>query len=555
MLDLLETTWEDVWAGHAGQESYGAVFTRTETVDLILDLAGYRQELRRLSICRVLEPSCGEGAFVLPIVRRLIDSEREATPGGVDWDAPVLEDAIRAVDLHAPAVESLRRKVVELLSTAGCPLPRACSLATRWVSQSDFLLQEWGDRFDAVVGNPPYVRIEDLPRPVLQRYRTLYATLSDRADLYVAFLERGLQLLSPQGVLGFITANRFTKNTYGRGLRRLIAERYRVRYFLNLEHTQPFETDVSAYPAITILDRQRGEPTRAGEIRSLDPFSLAAARESALAPVPQAGPLQEFEAWYPDGSPWITTCKAEHQHLHALRGRLVPLEESAPGTRVGIGVATGADRVFILAGHHFGIEPDRQIPLAVSADLSNSGVQWSGHVLLNPFAPSDDGALVDLEAYPGLRAYLQEHRTRLMNRHVARNRPHHWYRTIDRVWPDLQDRPKLLIPDIQPPQGAVVARDDGRFYPHHNLYWVTSEGWDLRVLQALLRSTPVQVQVRAYSVQMRGGSLRWQAQTLRKLLLPPLDLLRDAVLSQLRDVADSGDQQEIDDAAEPAFHF
>lgn len=555
MLDLFETTWEDVWAGHASQESYGAVFTRAETVDLILDLAGYRQELGRLAARRVLEPSCGEGAFVLPIVRRLIDSERAVSPAGVDWAAAVLDDAIRAVDLHAPVVDSLRQKVVEFLCTAGCPAARARSLASRWISQSDFLLQEWANQFDVVVGNPPYVRIEDLPRPVLQRYRALYSTLGDRADLYVAFIERGLQLLSPDGVLGFITANRFTKNLYGRGLRRLIAERYRVRFFLNLEHTQPFETDVSAYPAITILDRRRGEPTRAGEIRSLEPFVLAAARDCALTPVSQPGLLQEFETWYTDGSPWITTCKAEQRHLHAMRGRLLPLEQSASGTRVGIGVATGADRVFILNAHHGGIECDRQLPLVVSADLSNSGIRWSGHVLLNPFAPSDGGGLVDLDLYPGLQAYLQEHRERLLARHVARSRPHQWYRTIDRVWPDLQVRPKLLIPDIQPPQSAVIARDEGHYYPHHNLYWITSEGWDLRVLQALLRSTPVLDQVRAHSVQMRGGSVRWQAQTLRKVVLPPIDLLRDAVLGRLRDVADSSEQQEIDDAAGPAFDF
>jgi hypothetical protein len=217
-------------------------------------------------------------------------------------------------------------------------------------------------------------------------------------------------------------------------------------------------------------------------------------------------------------------------------------------------VATGADRIFILKAPDPAIEADRQIPLALSADLSNQAIQWSGHVLLNPFAASDDGTLVDLGTHPGMRMYLHTHRDRLMSRHVARGRPHQWYRTIDRIWPTLQRRPKLLIPDIQPAGSAIVAYDQGSFYPHHNLYWVTSETWNLPVLKALLRSSPVLDQVRAHSVQMRGGSVRWQAQTLRKLLIPPVESLSDRILSDLSEVADSKHQGEIDEAAFRAFH-
>jgi adenine-specific DNA-methyltransferase len=553
MLDLFETTWEDVWAGLTGQESYGAVFTRPEVAELILDLADYRPGMGRLATQRLLEPSCGDGAFVLPIIQRLIESERATFPDGVDWLDPALDEAIRAVDIHAPSVDALRCAAASHLVEAGCPRRRAAELVEGWLFRTDFLLHEWNEQFDVVVGNPPYVRIEELPRAVLQRYRSLYSTLGDRADLYVAFMERGLQLLSPRGVLAFITANRYTKNLYGRGLRRLIADRYRVRYYLNLEHTQPFEAEVSAYPAITVVDRQRGSPTRAGEIHGLERHELAAARDAALAVAGADGPLQVFERWYPDGGPWITTCRDEHRHLNGLRARLAPLEHSAAGTRVGIGVATGADRVFILDAECAQIEAERQIPLVLAADLSNQGIRWSGHVLLNPFAAAGDGSLVALEDYPGLAAYLQAHREQLQGRHVARSRPRNWYRTIDRIWPDLQSRPKLLIPDIQPAASAVVAFDEGHFYPHHNLYWITSDGWDLRVLKTLLRTSAVLNQVRAYSVQMRGGSLRWQAQTLRKVMIPSADSLSDTLLCRLREVADSDDQREIDQAAEPAF--
>ena len=550
MLDLFDSTWSTLWAGRQERESVGAVFTRPEIVELILDLAGYSVGKIRLAEHPVLEPSCGDGAFVTPIVSRLLESER-SIHGGVPWDDPVLDRALRATDISAQAVGRVRASVAAQLVAAGCRAGRSAELVAEWFTQTDFLLHEWESRFDFILGNPPYVRIEDLPKEVLSEYRTLYATVGDRADLYVAFLERGLGLLSPRGVLGFITANRFAKNLYGRKIRTLIAARYRVRYYLNLEHTQPFLTDVSAYPAIIVVDRHRGRPTRAGTLDSLAPEVLAETRVAALGmEEPRGKVVHQFPSWYLDGGPWTTTCTAEHGRLSELQ-LLSPLERSAPETRVGIGVATGADRIFILPDRDPSIEADRQIPLVMGGDVSTQAVSWSGHYLVNPFA--EDGGLVPLSDYPGLGSHLTAHADPLRRRHVARTRESAWYRTIDRIWPELQHRPKLLIPDIQRPDSPVVCLDPGEFYPHHNLYWITSATWDLRALQALLRSSPVRDQVRAYSVQMRGGSLRWQAQTLRKIRLPTLGSLRDAVVERLIAASAHADQRTIDEAALEAF--
>lgn len=549
MLDLFEQNWRDLWAGLDRSEPVGAVFTRPEIVQLILDLAGYTVASGRLAERRVLEPSCGDGAFTAAIVARLVESEREhATP--VDWHAPILDDALRASDISAPSLAKARVMLVEQLTAAGCPQDRASELADCWLVHTDFLLADWPDRFQLVVGNPPYVRIEDLPRPVLQRYRALYETATDRADIYIAFFEKGLSLLADDGCLAFICANRWTKNRYGATLRRLVARRYHVRHYLNLEHTQPFASDVSAYPAIFLVDREIGAPTRAATLSDIEPATLATLRAESLRESQPGPPVSQFMSWYGDGGPWTTTCSVRHDVLARLDA-FPTLEESAPDTRVGIGVATGADRVFVLDELSPDIERSRQIPMIMASDVRSQRLEWSGRYLVNPFSTTDDGTLVDLDAHPGLHRYLESHAVRLKGRHVARNRPRSWFRTIDRVWPELQHRPKLVIPDIQ--VGGVVGYDEGCFYPHHNLYWITSSTWDLRALQALLRSTFVLQQVRAYSVQMRGGSIRYQAQTLRRLRIPLLADLGAELLARLASVAASESQAEIDRIATEAF--
>jgi hypothetical protein len=168
---------------------------------------------------------------------------------------------------------------------------------------------------------------------------------------------------------------------------------------------------------------------------------------------------------------------------------------------------------------------------------------------VNPF--SSDGSLVLLSDYPGLANHLQENCARLKRRHVAGDRPGQWYRTIDRVWSHLTVTPKLLARDIQP--GGIIGFDLGAYYPHHNLYWITSRCWNLRALQTILRSALVTMQVRSYSVQMRGGNLRYQAQTLRRLRVPHLSSLPADLVAELALASSCVDQITIDELARRAF--
>ena len=103
-------------------------------------------------------------------------------------------------------------------------------------------------------------------------------------------------------------------------------------------------------------------------------------------------------------------------------------------------------------------------------------------------------------------------------RHVSKKNPHGWYRTIDRIYPELTFVPKLLIPDIK--GEAHIVYEPGKLYPHHNLYFITSTEWDLHALQAVLLSDVTRTFITLYSTKMRGGYLRFQAQYLRRLRLP-----------------------------------
>ena len=185
--------------------------------------------------------------------------------------------------------------------------------------------------------------------------------------------------------------------------------------------------------------------------------------------------------------------------IEYLTDNFPPLEDVATGTKVGIGVATGADSVFITADRTVA-EPDRLLPLAMVSYISSGTLDWSGKYLVNPW---DENGLVRLCDHPRLFGYLDRHRDVLRRRHVASRSPDRWYRTIDRVDPTLTGSPKLLIPDMRMSMHPVL--DTGKTYPHHNLYVVTSTGWDLRVLGGLLLSRVATAFIEAFCVRMRGG--------------------------------------------------
>jgi len=214
------------------------------------------------------------------------------------------------------------------------------------------------------------------------------------------------------------------------------------------------------------------------------------------------------------GDPWVLSSSGKRDLLRRLEALYPTLEEA--GCKVGIGVATGADKAFIGLLDELAVESSRKIPLATTRDIATGTVQWRGYGVINPF--EDDGKLVDLSQYPKLHAYLERRRDVIANRHVAQKNPAAWYRTIDRITPSLVQRPKLLIPDIK--GSANVVYESGALYPHHNLYYVVSEEWDLRALQAVLLSNVARQFVAAYSTTMRGGFLRFQAQYLRRIRLP-----------------------------------
>jgi hypothetical protein len=497
-------------------EKRGAVYTNPWVTELILDMAGYDAS-GDLATKFAVEPAAGDGAFLAPMAIRLIRSALSKGRGPLECQGSLL-----AYELDQESADVARIRVSRALIEEGIPEAEADTLAAGWVRVGDYLAEAAGlPRADFVVGNPPYIRLEDVPADLAVYYRSAYRTMKGRADLYVAFFEAALHQLAKGGACAFICADRWMLNHYGGELRRLVTSKFAVEAVVEMHEADAFASEVSAYPAVTIIRR---DPQRAAVVASVGRDAVedgrALAKGLRLTADGEAGRLPEgvsaarVSSWFVGDEPWPCTSPERLGLLKKLEERFLPLESKETGTRVGIGVATGADKIFITKDETL-VEQSRLLPLAMASDISSGRLKWAGNYLVNPW---DEDGPVDLGKYPQLKAYLERHREALARRHVARKNGRSWARTIDRVNAALTARRKLYVADIKDRLNPVL--DHGETYPHHNLYFVQSDGWDLEVLGGLLLSDVAQFFVECYGVRMRGGYLRFQAQYLRRIRVP-----------------------------------
>ncbi len=488
---------------------HGDVFTQPEVVQYMLDLAGYVSS-RNLSAVSILEPSCGNGEFVLEILRRLSSS---AITFGFSF--------IEAVNKNVVACELDEKKIADCRSRIQQEFGQINDFI--FIRQGDFLEMNLYRTFDVVVGNPPYVRYENLTENMKQRYKQQFPTFYFRADLYVPFYEKTLRLLRPNGMHCFICSNRWLKNEYGKKLRNMVARYFRLDRIIDLEHAQPFQEDVLAYTDIVLISAKQHSPY----------FLYAKVNE-----VSELCNARFVSKPSPDTEDWSDVFRSPDS------GNTMTIEEQ--GFHIGIGVATGASDVFVSDQLPNEVEPELLIPAIGAKDLRGNQFQWTGQYLLNPY--DEQGRLVQLSLYPKLSAYLHRHEERLRGRHVAQKNTNNWYRTIDCIYPGLTHKPKILIPDMSGNERIFI--DQGEYYPLHNIYYITGDREQLPVLAAILMSDSTHEQLSDLTNAMHGGYIRWQSQHLRKLQLPVISDIPAEVSSAFRLAYGQGDITSINQLME-----
>ena len=490
--------------------------------------------LEALRSLRVLDPACGSGAFLIQAFDFLEEKYAEVitTLGkrqgkddtGLDerTKADILTRNLHGVDLSEESVEITRLALWIRTAERGKTLAdlsqnvqRGNSLvddadvdphAFDWQACFPDIFADGG--FDCVIGNPPYVKLQNFRRQqpeVAAWLAKRYDAATGNFDMYLPFVERGLELLAPDGRLGIIAPSVWLYNEYGRGLRGLVSERRSLARFVDFKSHQVFE-GATTYTALQLFSKSPQErivvaDARSGNLSQLNDFAVSYERLGQSA--------------------WALLDEREQAILDRMREGSVTLADAAAAIIVGI--QTSADAIYhtirIASRKYFSqalgrvveIEDALMKPVVSGEDASPFAVAPPRKHLLFPYDVDGSGAhLIDAKRmkkrFPHAWAYLKENEQALRAREAGKfDEDQGWWRFGRHQNMDKQETPKILVPRLL--LHLFAASDAaGKLYIDNVDVGgiVPGEGWKPQFILGLLNSRALDFVWRLTSKPFRG---------------------------------------------------
>jgi len=559
---------------------------------------------RQAAKLKILDPACGSGSFLLGAYQYLLNWHRDwYVKNGPEKNRKVLYQAsgdwrmttdekkrillnnIYGVDIDSQAVEvtklSLLLKVLEgesqetitkqfelfhqrALPDLGSNIKCGNSLIGPecYKDQQLSLLPEedryrinvfdWQAEFpeifkaggpDAIIGNPPYIRIQGMKEwaPVeVELYKTLYrSAAAGNYDIYVVFVEKALSLLNKTGRTGFILPHKFFNAQYGEALRGVIAEGRHLAHVVHFGDQQVF-TGATTYTCLMFLDKAGANECRVVKVNDLVEWQVDAASS--------CGVKRQDAVSTTEGQISTSTITASEWNFAVGESAgLISNLNSIP-TKLGniadifVGLQTSADDVFILdyigetareirlkskvLDREYSFEKGLLFPLVSGTDISRYRNLASRQFILFPFEVRDEKAtLIPFNVlekdFPKTASYLVENKERLEGRENGKFRGVDWYKFGRSQNLGIQQRIKLCVPRLVDELCAAYDFDGTHFLDNVDVGGVTLKpGYEqqgLPYILALLNSKLLRWFFPNVSTPFRGGWYSANRQFLSKV--------------------------------------
>ncbi len=223
----------------------GTVYTPNFIVKKMLDFISYKS----VDILKkhVIDNSCGEGAFLIEIVRRYIVTAKNNNYNTFKI-VKDLENFIHGIEIDYNAHEICINNLNNLLNEFGI------KEIVKWdIIRGDTLqIEKFNKKMDYVIGNPPYIRIHNLTFD----YRKYSFASEGMSDLYLIFFELSIKMLNDLGEIIFITPNSFFTSKAAKKFRKHLIDNNLLRAIVDLGHFNPFK-NINTYTAITWISNKK----------------------------------------------------------------------------------------------------------------------------------------------------------------------------------------------------------------------------------------------------------------------------------------------------------
>jgi len=607
------------------RKALGEFYTPVAVVDLILDSVGYTADKQlEKEEYDLIDPACGSGTFLVRATKRLL--ERLDNKGVPPRDAiEIVQERIHGLDLNPFACHiaelNLLFQVIDLYKEVKDNDPdytldrfhiyRTDSLRVETqesltaLHSSEVQRQYREERKQAstvktrtdygfVVGNPPYVRIQNIQKGPARAEYDDYETAHYNYDLYILFMERAAEWLAEDGSLGFIVSNKFTENRYGAKIQDFLLQNYRIQEIINFGDVSVFE-GVQSYPMIFVGDRiNKDEPFRssddfelvddyiftyAGVTEELPEITQTAlngsdgsgsdAREreeeggkiaelirASMPQTPGSTPPSEGEMMerieeiasgadvsqpplevYPmkastllEADEWQFVPQDEHTVIQSMEASSKEFGDYEGATAKN-GVQTGSNDVFLL-------EPETVETYNIEDEVVFPTV--GGRDTTRWYTAEQDKYILyltgeeDLDEIPNTKEYLEDNRGELESRYCVKQGKE-WFQ-LARHRPGLFDREKVITPDICYYNNFFVD-SEVCFYALNSTYVMFTDDLQEEYLVGVLNSDAVQFYMRRTAPQYGNDYLRYVTSYLEEIPIPDPEKADGSVVDEVIQVA------------------
>ncbi len=407
-----------------------------------------------------------------------------------------------------------------------------------WQSAFPDVFKRQNAGFDAIVGNPPYIRIQVMKEWAaneVEYYKTAYASASKgNYDIYVVFVEKGLQLLNGNGLLGYILPHKFFNAQYGEPLRKVISDGKHLNQVIHFGDQQVFK-GVTTYTCLLFLSKLCSETCTVTKVADLDQWQIE--YSNSITGIVKAETITTSE--------WNFNVGKGAGLFEKLRAMPVKLNDVAD---IFVGLQTSADKVFImdlvkettntLSLFSKALDAERTLekelfyPLISGADVKGYRDLPERQYILFPYKVDASGvALIALDditrQYPKTFAYLIENKATLENRESGKLKGKAWHGYIYLKNMNKQSLRKLCVPRLVERINAAYDFEGTHFLDNVDVGGVTlkegTAGLSLPYLQGLLNSRLLRWYFPFVSAPFHGGWYSANKQFLSQLPIRSID--------------------------------
>jgi hypothetical protein len=444
---------------------------------------------KKVKKIKIIDPACGSGAFlnkagdVLLEIHEAIrkykykdDNTLMPFFDSIEERRKILLNNIYGVDLNEESVEITKLSLFLKVCKEGLKLPNLdnnikCGNSLindpeytdkpfNWEEEFKAIFDNGG--FDVVIGNPPYVRHQRIVDS--KKYlKLLYTTYDGRADLYVYFFEKGINILNDGGVLSFICSDKFTKTGYGKNLRKFLLK-YQILSYNDYTNKNVF-LDASVDPCVTTIRK----------IRASEDFKINIDDNYTL-------PLS-----YLTENSWVFEDPQILKVKEKIENAGVPLKNLISDIKKGI--LTGYNKAFIIdkqtRDELISKDPasiDVIKPMLRGKDIKRWFIDYNDIYLL--YIPKG----FPIDDYPSIKEHLIKFKKYLKARTEVINGKMEWFE-LRRFAPDYYyefELPKIIYTEISTSLFATYNED--RYFMNNKGFMITSSKVNLKYLSCLISS-------------------------------------------------------------------